>query len=69
MNTSTCRTCGGPLLETDTATVFDKPRGYRLPIWVHARHRDWADSPHTGEPLAPVVPLRRRRARAAARAV
>jgi hypothetical protein len=42
----TCATCGGPLLRTNTARVFDRPAGPRLPVWVHARYHDWADRPH-----------------------
>lgn len=46
-----CLRCGGPLMEVDTAQVFDKPRGPRVPFYIHARHRDWATRPHTAEPL------------------
>lgn len=46
-----CGECGGPLMRTTTAAVFGKPRGPRLEVWVHARHRDWADAPHGAEPM------------------
>ena len=46
-----CGVCGGPLMQVTTDVVFDKPRGHRLPVWVHARHRDYEGAPHAAEPL------------------
>lgn len=33
-----CRTCGGPVM-----TLGDRV----VPVWVHARHRDWVQAPHS----------------------
>lgn len=48
-----CADCGGPLLEISTDRIFDRPPGPRLPVWVHARHRDWSASPHAAVPVRP----------------
>lgn len=37
-----CGVCGGPLVELS---------GRRVPVWVHARHRQWLRAPHGAEPL------------------
>lgn len=46
-----CADCGGPLLEISTDRIFDRPPGPRLPVWVHARHRDWSARPHCSVPV------------------
>lgn len=36
-----CRACGSPLVELRSRIV---------PVFVHARHRDWASHPHPADP-------------------
>ena len=44
-----CLGCGGPLrLHFHAGTS-----GRLIPVWVHARHRDWQRDPHQANPVAP----------------
>lgn len=40
-----CLTCTGPLMQL---------RNRLVPVWVHARHRDWLKHPHPAYPITPM---------------
>lgn len=46
-----CGDCGGPLVQVDTAKLWPHLRGPRLPVWVHARNRQYVSRPHAAQPV------------------